>query len=396
MRKWLANVLLVMGSSAAAVVMLEVGLRIAGVSYPNLHRTDPDRGFALRPGAEGPYTSEGSSYVRINSDGLRDREHPLAKPANTLRIAVIGDSFTEALQVPAEDAYWSVMERRLRQCPAVGGRQVEAINFGVAGYGTEQELITLRKHAWKYHPDVVLLAVTTGNDVKDNSPVLATNKIAPFVVERDGRTVLDTSFHALPEFRFRQSFSGRVTEWLLTHSRIAQVVNEARHSLNVPKSVGENQSTGELSLFAGIYREPADSTWASAWAVTEHLISAMHRDVAAHGAKFFVMTTTTGPQVHPDRAVREEFLRRSGNQDLLYPEKRLQGLASREGFPILTLAPAFQAYAERNHAFLHGFGHYQGHGHWNALGHHMAGEMLARSLCEELSRPRPGAAPGAR
>ena len=35
------------------------------------------------------------AYVRINDDGLRDRAHTKEKPANTFRIAVLGDSYAE-------------------------------------------------------------------------------------------------------------------------------------------------------------------------------------------------------------------------------------------------------------------------------------------------------------
>ena len=37
--------------------------------------------------------------------------------------------------------------------------------MGVSGYGTTQELVTLREKVWRYSPDMVLLAVTTNNDV---------------------------------------------------------------------------------------------------------------------------------------------------------------------------------------------------------------------------------------
>src|SRR4028118_2143551 len=91
-----------------ALLVAEIALRIGGYSYPVFYMPDTVRGYALRPGVFGWYRKEGEAYVRINSDGLRDRERPKQKPANTLRIALLGDSFSEALQVPLEDAYWMV------------------------------------------------------------------------------------------------------------------------------------------------------------------------------------------------------------------------------------------------------------------------------------------------
>src|SRR5258708_964886 len=148
-------IVLVVTSQAAALRALllgEAALRLAGISYPNFYRPDPDRGWALRPGAEGWWRQEGLAYVRVSSAGLRDVEHPIPKPAGRLRIAVLGDSCAEALQVPVGQTFWKLLERRLPGCPAVAGRAVEALDFGVAGYGTAQELLTLRRGVGRSRP----------------------------------------------------------------------------------------------------------------------------------------------------------------------------------------------------------------------------------------------------
>ena len=108
-----------------AMATLEIGLRVAGVEFHILYVADEHRGWALRPGITTRGTQEGHGLVRINSDGLRDREHTKAKPENTIRIAVLGDSFTEAQHVAAEDTFWAVMEENLigfAVCPLVQGR----------------------------------------------------------------------------------------------------------------------------------------------------------------------------------------------------------------------------------------------------------------------------------
>src|SRR5882672_4975671 len=94
-------------------LMVEITLRVAGYSYPEFYQPDQARGYSLRPNMEGRYRKEGDAFVRINSDGLRDREHALAKPASTIRIAIIGDSYPEAFPVAQADAFWSIMEKKL-------------------------------------------------------------------------------------------------------------------------------------------------------------------------------------------------------------------------------------------------------------------------------------------
>lgn len=82
--------------------------------------------------------------MRINAAGLRDRDHVRSKPQGTFRVAILGDSYAEAFQVDTSQAFWAVAERELAECPALAGRVVEAINFGVAGYGNAQAIETLR------------------------------------------------------------------------------------------------------------------------------------------------------------------------------------------------------------------------------------------------------------
>src|SRR5687767_12494392 len=114
----------------------EVALRVAGYSAPEFYSLDQTRGYSLRPGTEGWFRREGVAYVRINSDGLRDREHSITKPENVVRIALLGDSYPEAFSVATEDTFWSFMEKKLQECDAFPGKHVEVLNFGVSGYGT--------------------------------------------------------------------------------------------------------------------------------------------------------------------------------------------------------------------------------------------------------------------
>jgi len=88
------------------LILGEVGLRILGVSYPVFDAYDYYRAIALKPGKEGWYNGEGGAYVKINSLGYRDVEHTKEKPPGVFRIAVLGDSFTEARQVDIAATFW--------------------------------------------------------------------------------------------------------------------------------------------------------------------------------------------------------------------------------------------------------------------------------------------------
>ncbi|MEO8436378.1 MAG: SGNH/GDSL hydrolase family protein [Pyrinomonadaceae bacterium] len=382
------TLLTVAGGVVVGLLLVEVGLRIVGFRYLNLSQEDQYVGYALRPGAEGWWTREGKAYIKINSDGLRDREHSELKPPNTLRIAILGDSYTEALQVPGEKAFWAVMEQRLQGCQTLAGRRVEAINFGVSGFSTARELITLRRRVWKYSPDIIVLVITISNDITDNSPVLSqyANAPLPYFVYRNGALVLDDSRLRARDKSFKshlqKSALGQSLNWLRSHLRLMDLIDKSRAAfqnveLRQKKSV--TRIGHEPGIAANVFRQPNDPAWDEAWRVTEGLILLMGDEVKANRAQFLLVTGSTGIQVHPDPKVGEDFMRRLGVNDLFYPDYRIKALGDREGIEVLTLAPALQKLAEQKHAFLHGT---DGTGHWNEWGHREVGQRIAEKLCE--------------
>ncbi len=403
-----AKLILLLVSTAVTLLLVEVVLRIAGVSHPNFYQPDPVRGWELRPGARGWWRSEGNAWVSINEDGMRDEEHPVAKPAGEVRIAVLGDSCAEALQVPVEKTFWSLLEKELARCPAVlrrgsrGGRNVEALDFGVSGYGTAQELLTLRHRVWKYEPDLVLLAFYTGNDVRNNDRALDLDPSRPYLVPGpDGRLALDDSFRATRGYKLRRSAAGRLLYRAFDHSRLLQLGKQAKSAFDGwvgarrASRVQAAAAVHELGLDTAVYQVPVDLQWQEAWAATEVLLRAARDEAAAHHTPFAVVSLTTGTQAHPDPRVRRDFMKKLGIDTLFYPDERLAAFGSREGIPVLALAPALQRIAEREKAFLHGFPNTApGEGHWNERGHAAAAAEMAGWVCglipEAPDLPPPG------
>jgi hypothetical protein len=333
---------------------------------------------------------------------LRDREHTKQKPANTFRIAVLGDSFAEARQVPIEDTFWVFLEKKLQECPGIAGKHVEVINFGVAGYGTAKELITLRREACDYSTDLILLVVTPGNDIRDNSRILSQDGARPFFVYQGDQLVLDDSMLEARNnslaYRMRASSIGQAFEWFGSHSRVVQLINKARTSfedrriLRKREEIASNMNSrplnkqiAESGLDAMIYYEPYDPAWRDAWRVTEGTMTLMHDEAKGRGAQFFVVTVSSGIQVNPDSTARANLLQEAGLKDFLYAERRIKALGERGNFPVLNLAPVFQSYAEQHKVFLHGFGATLGMGHWNQDGHRLAGETISAWLCDRIT-----------
>ena len=392
MRQWWGKILLALVGLIMALILVEVGLRLLGIEYPNFYDYDPHLGNKLRPGVKGRWLTEGGGYVSINSDGLRDREHDISKPPNTLRIAVLGDSFTEAMQVNREEIFWAIMEKDLRGCKNLQGRNIEVINFGQSGFGTTQELLALKHRAWKHSPDLVLLAFFVGNDVTDNSRALKRWDYHPYHVYRGDKLVLDDRrAREVWEEKYgngswlRQSFL-----WSLGVSRVMQLFHQGQ--VVTLQWWSKRQQKGRLTaergmergLWPGVFREPSEEVWKEAWRVTEGVLKLMHKEITQKGAEFLVVVLSTSIQVHPDPKVRDAFAQKQGIKDLFYPERRLEDFCQRQGIPVLLLGPDFQAYATRRQVFFHGFGNTLGTGHWNQKGHRLAAEVLTKWLCTQI------------
>jgi hypothetical protein len=407
-RKLFARLLLILLGFLLGGIVAEVALRVAGYSYPEFYSLDQLRGYALRPGAEGWYRKEGNVYVRINSEGLRDQEHSLAKPPDTIRIAVVGDSYPEGFSVSLEETFWWVMGKKLQECNAFPGKKIEVLNFGVSGYGTAQELITLREQVWKFSPDIVMLAVTTNNDITDNNRALKKTDEIPYFVHQNNELKLDDSFKGSRAFRWQQSGISSLGRWMRDHSRVVQAMIQGHHGIKVllaswrarrsrkvetpsgpagrngeaPQKPDLFSRSEELGTDNLVYLEPANTVWNDAWSVTEDLILEIRNEVNSRGAKFVVVTLSNSPQVLPNPEVRESFKRRFGITNLFYPDDRIKRVCARAGIPVITLAPQMQEIAQRSDVFLHGFGENLGNGHWNATGHRVAGELIAKTICE--------------
>jgi hypothetical protein len=126
---------------------------------PNPHGTGS---FRLKPNLRLTAEVEGRTIaVDTNAHGMRWREVPVEKPPGVRRIAILGDSFAFGCwSTTIERSFAGILEQRL-------GPKTEVLNFGVGGYGFEDELLLLREEALNFSPDEILIATYNGNDIRD-------------------------------------------------------------------------------------------------------------------------------------------------------------------------------------------------------------------------------------
>jgi hypothetical protein len=170
---WLAErshrTLAIFIGTAVAVLILELALR---ASMPHLASArpisdvlflTPDRvvgwkhpkNFQYFWNGRNPYCVEFGVPISTNSFGFRDREWTSSKAKGTTRIAIIGDSFVEALQVPLEDTIPRQLEARLTE--RLPDRPVETMNVGVSNYSVGQYLMVYDEYVEPFQPDYVVV-----------------------------------------------------------------------------------------------------------------------------------------------------------------------------------------------------------------------------------------------
>ncbi len=120
--------------------------------------------------------------VRINSDGFRDREYPVARHGGR-RLIFLGDSLTFGWGVEKSRTFEEILEADLNRTAPT-----EVINFGAGNYNTEQEVNLFVAKGLKYRPDEVV-AFYFINDAeptprKSHWDLLASSRTAIFLWSR--------------------------------------------------------------------------------------------------------------------------------------------------------------------------------------------------------------------
>ncbi len=222
-------------AATLAVCLLESFFNIAGVGQQEFFEPDPILGARHIPSKQVTWRMEGLSRDSFNSFGMRDYERTLAKPKGTTRIAVLGDSAAEGLQVPLVDTLSSDLEKMLNDEAKANGssQRFEVLNFGCAGYSQVQEVLQYETQAAKFSPDIVVLFYNhrdAAESVIDNSMRSISDPKPYCYLTNKGELAIDNS---IMEARADQLKPNSTLDWLRRNSRIYGIINQTLFSLSV-------------------------------------------------------------------------------------------------------------------------------------------------------------------
>jgi lysophospholipase L1-like esterase len=112
----------------------------------------PGVGHEHRPETSGTYMGV---PVSISSQGLRDRDYSLEKPAGVVRVLMLGDSLTFGWGAPVDGTTAKALERLLNA--GGGNRRYEVVNTGVGNTNTAMQTAYFIDKGQAFDPDVVIL-----------------------------------------------------------------------------------------------------------------------------------------------------------------------------------------------------------------------------------------------
>ncbi len=339
---------------------------------PRVWQFDADLGWAHVPEGRGRLvTPEFDVEIRINKDGLRDGDYAREKSEGTRRVLVFGDSFAEGWGVEVEESLSKRLEMCLRER---GDGAAEVINFGVAGYGTDQELLLFEKLGRHYQPDIVVV-LFYGNDLWNNASrrgIGAERGYKPFFsLGRNGRLALAGTPVTRTAYWDELSYSGgtwrtRLDRYLHSHWHLYVLLEKALRTSAPPIK--------QSSFYDGLYGLDPQGRWRPAWELSGHLLKAFDETVQRANAKMILVYAPAILQIEEgDWQRKRELHGLVGDYDLTKPNAQLAVFAARYGLSYLDLYSTFKTRAEGEVLYLRD-------SHWNAAGHALAAE----NLCEQL------------
>ena len=356
---WMLNLVLLAMACLVGLLGVEGGLRLLHMDSPLVWEPDRQLGWRGIPGARRYWTEEGNSLIQINSQGYRDHERQLTKPPGTFRVAVFGDSVTEAVQVNVEQTFCSLLEQRV---PSANPR-IEILNFGISGYSPIQELLLFQREGPRYRPDLILWVLFLDNDVSGVHPDLTVvSQAGPPYVRFEGATPTFDSRQAEKSF---VEYHREPLHTLRHYSAIYRFLSSWRWRRNATQQ-SQAARVGQIPKRFLLYQTPQQPVWEEAWLTFERVVLAFAAEANRQNIPFFILSAPAAQVVNTQAwaALLQQFpAMTTGPWDLEQPERRLRAFAQQHHFLLLQPYQRFQAASTAPPLFFGNLGHMTAHGH---------------------------------
>lgn len=314
-RIWRRSLLLV-ASLGLTLVLLELGLRFAGVEPRTPRWFDPALGWRFFPGQVVVMRSGGVDLGRasIDAGGYRAPAWPPPHPPGTLAVACVGDSATFGWPVGDEQTWPARLQQELDR--SLGPQWARVRNFGVPGWNTVNEAQQYAIDVRPWQPSIVLIGFSL-NDLQpeDRGPSHVSGPL--FRLARD--TALLVAFHQYLRPALPRSWFEPAAEPPELAALRRQYAASWEQVLARPEGVGEPY-----------------------WERTTRALTRLVTEARRDGAQVALIVFPSKLQVEAAHLLG---LGADGSPPrlgaLARPQQQLAAIASRLDLPLVDLAPAF-------------------------------------------------------
>lgn len=197
MKKIILSILKLSFAFILTMIAIEVFFRFSEVFLPSIVYDDPKLGLLRNPNAQIFSLNEGFGMGIVNEYGYLGPGYPKEKDKNTLRIALLGASIVQGLEIFDRYHFRKLLEDKLS---AFTGKKVEVLNFGRGGIDLRGTYTTYKYIASEFQPDINLIFVGKGSFIgKDDKP-------GPQYTIQNDSLVIDYSFAESSQFKQRTKF----------------------------------------------------------------------------------------------------------------------------------------------------------------------------------------------
>lgn len=313
--EWLRRAALLLSTGVLTLLLAELGARYRfahPAPPPASHRgapsgmfvADPETGYRFAASYQHP-----EKPFSTNSMGMRDRaREPGAPPDGTLRVLVVGDSFTAGSEVADGLQFSARLEASLTE--SSGAQPVEVWNLGTPHFGTEQSLSLLRARWQEVQPQVVVLGFFEGNDPYDDLRGPGFFQMVEGEVAKVGWAPTSGSLHnarRAENNRPRPDVRLPADRWLQAHSYAYRLATRAISALRFRSATSwpGGMAPFDYEAFGGVAwlgLMPEPPAIAAAWEITGELVAELRDEVQARGAEFLVLAIPARFAVEDERA----------------------------------------------------------------------------------------------
>lgn len=181
------NISLFIITLLASFILIDIFIRTAHISEVSITKFYNDIGRGRRTNMNIVYFNEGFGIRWLNKYRYLGKATPPEKKVGQLRIALLGDSYVEALEVFDRQHFSVIAEKLISK--SLGNKEVAILNFGRRGFDIADMYAYQKNFVEKFSPDYILYFLSS-YDLKPNY----TDPLRPKVKIENGELVISKNY----------------------------------------------------------------------------------------------------------------------------------------------------------------------------------------------------------